>query len=385
MKAEIDCDILVVGAGPAGSSAAAVAAQEGAATFLIDSKPRIGEQPHCGEFVPVRLFSEFGLDRSSVIQTVESMETLVTGPSFWGESPPTACTPSEARRPLLTNADEPFMRTIQVPSPGFMIDRIRFDRDLAREAAASGSVVMSSSRLISAAKGVWTVKTAGTEEAFRPRFVIAADGALSTVASILGLPRLNFVSGLQVEAPLTRPLDRTMIFLDRKFVTGYGWLFPKGRVANVGIGANFPEHASPSATLDRFLAALERIGILRQGVLARTAGVIPVSGLRDSLVVDEVLFCGDAAGLTHPISGAGIPQAVISGRLVGRAVVNALKTGDRAHLKGYESQIRGQYRGVIGHALAKRHLMTRDWNAPDFEELCEETWIGFKGYRKRVR
>ena len=68
-----DCDILVVGAGPAGSSAAAAAANSGARTILIDAKARIGEPLHCGEFVPQMLFSEFPLDRGCIVQPVEVM------------------------------------------------------------------------------------------------------------------------------------------------------------------------------------------------------------------------------------------------------------------------------------------------------------------------
>jgi flavin-dependent dehydrogenase len=239
--------------------------------------------------------------------------------------------------------------------------------------------------LVRAENGVWSVKTAGEEAFFRPTFVIAGDGASSTVASLLGLPRLNTLTGLQVEAPLTQPLDRTVVFLDRSFVNGYGWLFPKGKVANVGIGATSRKDMRLSTVLDDFLAALQRIGMIRHGVLARTAGVIPVSGLRDPLVKDEVLFCGDAAGLTHPITGAGIPQAVVSGRLAGQAAVNALKRGDPAHLKHYEAEIRSRYQGIMRHALEKRQVMTRHWDTAAFEALCEETWIGFKGYRKRIR
>ncbi len=424
MRAESDCDILVVGAGPAGCCAAGVAAREGACTVLIDSKQRIGEQPHCGEFVPLQLFSELGLDRASIIQSVDFMETLVTGPAFFDssfegthsdthssaerrhEETPTCAISSLADKvdnqaPLLrANRDhghfeagrshsfhgaELFVRRTQTPSRGFVIDRVRFDRDLAREAAASGATVMSSSRLVRTANGVWTVRTGGNEAAFRPRFVIAGDGALSTVASLLSLPRAKILTGLQVEAPLTGPLNRTIIFLDRNLVCGYAWLFPKGRVANVGIGATFQKHVLQSAILDDFMASLRRIGMIRHGVLARSAGVIPVSGLRDSLVVGKVIFCGDAAGLTHPITGAGIPQAVFSGRQAGQAAVNALKTGDSNHLNLYEEEIRGRYEGIIRHALAKRRLMTGNWDTDVFEALCEETWIGFKGYRKRVR
>ena len=59
MAKKLTCDLLVVGAGPAGSRAAMRAASNGLQVILIDSKPRIGERPHCGEFVPYQVFTEF--------------------------------------------------------------------------------------------------------------------------------------------------------------------------------------------------------------------------------------------------------------------------------------------------------------------------------------
>jgi flavin-dependent dehydrogenase len=107
--------------------------------------------------------------------------------------------------------------------------------------------------------------------------------------------------------------------------------------------------------------------------------------MREKLVLNTVVFCGDAAGLTHPITGAGIPQAVFSGDLAGRAAAAAVTRSDTGYLREYEAEIRSRYQGVINHALTKRDLMVRRWDDPDFEAMCEETWIGFKGYRKRIR
>jgi flavin-dependent dehydrogenase len=137
--------------------------------------------------------------------------------------------------------------------------------------------------------------------------------------------------------------------------------------------------------LDQFMDTLCREGLIRRGILARSGGLIPVSGIREKLVLDRVVFCGDAAGLTHPITGAGIPQAILSGELAGRAAAAAITKSDRRYLGEYEAEIRNRYEGIISHALSKRALMMDRWHDPDFEALCEETWIGFKGYKKRIR
>lgn len=361
MAPEVLCDVLVVGAGPAGSCAAASAAEEGVSTVLIDAKVRIGEQPHCGEFAPARLFTEFEVGKTCIIQPVEFMETWIS--QGLGELP-------SARR-------------TEIASPGFMLDRVRFDRDLARQASTRGAVVHCGTRLARVERGRWVAKSPQGEVAFVPKLVIAADGALSSVASVLGLGPLQVIKGIQVEVPLSGPLNRTMVFLDRTFVDGYGWVFPKGSVANVGLGVARGQNAAE--ILDRFLDGLRHSGLIRPGILARSGGMIPVSGIRKALVEDNVAFCGDAAGLTHPITGAGIPQAVFSGDLAGRAAAVSVKTGTHEPLRQYEDEIRGRYEGVINHALSKRIAMTARRNDPDFVKVCEDSWIAFKGYRKRTR
>lgn len=361
-------DILVVGAGPAGSCAAAIAAREGADVFLIDAKTRIGEQPHCGEFVPARLFTEFGLDDSAIIQRVDSMETRIL---------------SESEEKGLLFGTELLRR--ETPSAGFLIDRPRFDRDLARKAAALGATVLCSTSLIRSEGPTWIASSAGEELAFQPKVVVAADGANSRVAKCVDLKAPDLLAGVQCEVPLSGPLSKTIIFLHKKIVGGYAWLFPKGTAANVGLGIVPGSDTSPAALLDQFLLFLRSAGLVRPGRLARTGGVIPVSGLREFLVKDNVVFCGDAAGLTHPITGAGIPQAIVSGEAAGRAAVKAARSGDYSRLAEYADEIAEMYGGVLNHAGSKRMVMRERWAHADFVTLCEETWIGFRGYARRVK
>ena len=379
-------DLLVVGAGPAGSRAAAIAAKEKVRTVLIDAKPRIGEQPHCGEFVPARLFTEFALDKASIIQSVSLMETRILSSYELTEQ----ATPSQEQE-FGTNCSSARPDTIEtyvsstIPSIGFLVDRVRFDRDLCREAAGLGVTVFCSTRLLRRENENWVVKCGSEETILRPKYIIAADGAISTVARSLGLRSHELLTGLQVEVPLIDSLDRTFVFLHRSFVGGYGWLFPKGKAANVGIGVVRGKEIHPKRILIKFLESLLRQRMIRPGRLAISGGQIPVSGLRETLVKGNVIFCGDSAGLTHPITGSGIPQAVASGDLAGRAVALAIKTGSTQHLSDYNREIRTGYAGIIGHALSKRTVMMRRWNDPDFAATCKNSWIAFKGYRKRFK
>ncbi len=394
-------EILVVGAGPAGCCAAAAAARAGVPTLLIDAKSRIGELPHCGEFVPRQLLQDLQFSEDCIVQSVDSMETHVVDFSALststGEPEMTSRLLDADAASLSSSHKESLKRAgtiVETKSPGFMIDRARFDRTLAREAAAAGATVLSSTRLIRCDRDCWNdywvLKYNSEQVRTRPYFIIAADGALSTVASLTGRGRPEILTGIQIEAPLTNLQDRTFIFLHPAINGGYGWLFPKGNVANVGIGMKPGSAPHPRKVFEAFRGMIERLGLIGPGRLARSSGVIPVSGLRKSLVLGSVsfggvVFCGDAAGLTHPITGAGIAQAAFSGHLAGVSAAAAVKTGDWKHLHNYEAEIRGRYGGPLRHAVDKRTLMVSRWKDPDFAATCKQTWIAFKEYRKRVR
>lgn len=361
-----DWDVLVVGAGPAGSSAAEAAARNRARTLLVDAKTRIGEPNHCAEFVPKQLFSEYSADRSCIVQSVDRMATYVSaGDSFTqfaDNSAPAAIT----------------------ESPGYTIDRTRFDFDLARGAAEAGALVKVGTRLVARNGNYWVLKSRDGTRTITARCIVAADGARSRVAELLGLPAGDTVAGVQARVLLCNPLNETRIYLHPAIVLGYAWLFPKGATANVGLGMVPHSESSARDLLNELLDALVREKTIQQSILGTSSGAIPVTGLRERLVHDNTIFCGDAAGLTHPVSGAGVPQAVISGVQAGRAAAMAALTGNTAHLAEYESDIRSHFGGVLNHALSKRRIMTTQWPTDDFPTLCEQTWIAFKGYRKRV-
>ena len=195
----------------------------------------------------------------------------------------------------------------------------------------------------------------GAEKLYvRAGYVIAGDGPVSTVASILGLTRPEMLRGVQVEAPLARPQEKTFVFLSRNLVGGSGWLFPKGTAANVGLGVIALDDLNPAALLEELLEGLISLGLIRPGILARSSGLIPVSGIREGLVQENVIFCGDAAQLTHPITGAGIPQAVFSGFEAGRAAALALKTDSSEPL----SQVRRRSSRPVSGCHASRALQT---------------------------
>lgn len=359
-------DVIVVGAGPAGSVAASVVARHGLSVLLIDKKQRIGEKPHCGEFIPRKLLSQFQINPKIIDQSVDSMETVII------------------REDADTKNSE-IGESVVTRSEGLMIDRQSLDMSLARQAAANGAIVLSDTRLLKLANQKLLFRHRGKEIEAESTVVIGADGSNSVVGKALSSWRPEFLLGIQYQVPLAKELERTIVFFHKSITYGYGWLFPKGITANLGIGVLPNQHGRPFELLEFFLGMFRNLGLVTPGILSRSRGLIPVSGMRPELVRGNVALVGDAAGLTHPITGAGAPQAMVSGEIAGMAAVEAVRNGDISYLSGYQSEIRGLYSGVLDHAGSKRKLMIEKWPAYDMKSICSQTWIAYEGYRKRVR
>jgi len=346
------CDVLVVGFGPAGARAATAAARSGCSVIGVERKKVVGLPVQCAEFIPLPM-ARYARD--------DSRSQPIAGMGTW--------LPSGKRA--------------QRAFGGLMISRDRFDQALAREAQAAGAVLWTDSALrsVDASARVAHVSTAGGLREIRYQLLVAADGPLSSVAACLGLARLPVVSTRQYTVPLPRELRDTEVWLSPRYPGGYAWLFPKGTVANLGLGLDPVLEADMKAPLDELHAALVTEGRVGPEVLLRTGGPIPVGGLREHLVVDRALFAGDAAGLTHPITGAGIAQAVVSGERAGAAAASWLNGKSRA-LAEYEDELRDEFGPAIERALAARRRMARFWGTPRAADdaVHKAAWIAFDEY-----
>jgi flavin-dependent dehydrogenase len=280
-------DVLVVGAGPAGSRAAQVAASAaasaGARVLMVEARRRVGALPHCAEFVPQALALELAMPARGRVQAVTGMETRL------GEA------------------------AAFLPTPGWVLDRQVFDFALAAAAARAGAEVWTGARLLGRENGRWVLRRGGERVEILAGAVVAADGAASPTARALGLAPLRTLPGVQVVVPLAAGLERTLVFLRREIRGGYAWLFPRGevtcQVANLGLGC--APTSDPWRLLEGLRAELLGQGLIGPGILGRSIGAIPVAGPRpqpwagQAGQAGEALLAGDAAGLTHPLSGAG--------------------------------------------------------------------------------
>lgn len=346
-------DVLVVGLGPGGASAAHTAAAAGCAVLGVERNERIGEPVQCAEFIPAPLVAYAGA--GVAVQRISGMHSVL---------------PSGAR--------------VETDFPGIMVDRARFDQAIAARARAAGARLLEGARLqaLDPARHVASLAQDTRLLEVRYEVLIAADGPRSTAARLLGLTPLPVVHTRQYAVPLRTPYTDTDIWLSNEYPGGYGWLFPKGAIANLGLGAYRKlVEADLKTPLDRLHRQLVQTGTVGTQVLSRTGGAIPVGGLRPRLVEGRVVFVGDAAGLTHPITGAGIAAAVVSGERAGEAAAALADEGPCA-LRDYEEDVREQYEGSISRALERRAFLDRCWNTPlaGDDRTLRRGWIAFDEY-----
>jgi flavin-dependent dehydrogenase len=187
---------------------------------------------------------------------------------------------------------------------------------------------------------------------------------------------------LQYEVVLFKPQSHADIYFHPDYEGGYAWFFPKGRTANVGIGVIPPKTSLLPELLNRFLNHLNQSGKLpRIEIVSKTGGSIPTEPRRRSLF-GNILLAGDAAGHAHPITGAGILNAVMAGEIAGRIGAEAIAKGDLRYLENYESEWREAFGDPLSYGVSKRKFLEENWNKPevDFERLIKKTWVGFKEY-----
>ncbi len=346
-------DILVIGAGPAGSSAAREAAGMGLRVLLIEKKEHIGIPVQCAELVSKWVSRYASFDLGSIVQSIETMSIHL-----------------------------PNGKTFEMKSPGYMLDRSLFDKELATSAIQSGAEVVTGTRAIEvSAEGV-LIQRNNHKEWIRTRVIIGADGVHSTVARWMKLPSIRMMVALQCEVVLFKPQSHADIFFHPDYEGGYGWVFPKGRTANVGIGVLPLKTSMLPELLDRFLNLLNRSGELpRIEIVSKTGGSIPCEP-RPQTVFGNILLVGDAAGHAHPITGAGILNAVIAGERAGRIAAEAIVREDLRYLENYELEWREAFGNALQYGFHKRVFLDENWKKKDidFERLVKETWVGFKEY-----
>lgn len=313
-------DIAIVGAGPAGLTLANEL-ENRFRVLLIEKKLKPHRLIACAEWVPPNM------PVRSAIDTV-AMDT------FYGN------------------------KFISRDFTGKIIDRESWQKSLLEN--LTKSTVNLGLPVVGIEKGkILTIKGS-----FEADIIIGADGPLSVVRKSFGLATSPAMPAINVKMKLKNKLDRTLIHFSDTCEKGYGWVFPKDDLANVGVGAT----SNISDALNAYISFLIGKGIVLPGETQRTAGMIPLFGF-SPLAAENCVMVGDAAGLTDPLTGAGIFQAWDS------AVILAGVLLEGKPLSEYQKRIKIAYGSFLARRMAKRKILEDNWG--NLEKAVEESWVSF--------
>jgi geranylgeranyl reductase family protein len=324
-------DVAVVGAGPAGSSAALALARNGYAVVLLE-KAALPRYKTCGGGVLHRAFKLLPTGAEAVVECSFNSVAL----NFLG-----------TKINFVTTRTQPIVH---------MTMRADLDCLLAREAETAGVHVIESCPVKTVNVQDDFVEIISDRQKFRAKFVIAADGVHSTTAKMTGWSEL----------PMLAPaLEHEIYLADEDFArfsqlprfdfnaidAGYAWVFPKRTHLSVGL---LSTHRFCPDLQTKLADYLQQLGIMRIQKTEKHGYLIPLAPRREPLARGRVLLVGDAAGLVDPVLAEGISHAILSGQLAAAALSECrleAATVSRCYQSLLEQQILRELRA--GRFLAK--------------------------------
>jgi geranylgeranyl reductase len=306
-------DVFVVGGGPSGATAAEDLARAGKRVALLD---RAGRIKPCGGAIPPRAIKDFAIDDAQIVAKITTARMI-----------------------------SPTGRMVDIPiENGYvgMVDREHFDEYLRDRAGKAGAERLTGTfvRVERDADGthvVWREKATGAEKRSATKLVIGADGARSVVAraEVPGGDTIPYVIAYHeiIKAPEPSPdydPDRCDVIYDGRISPDfYGWVFPHGGQASVGMGTGLDGVDLKKATADLRAAS----GLTDCETIRKEGAPIPLKPLDRWDNGRDVVLAGDAAGVVAPSSGEGIFYAMAGGRVAATAAQAALASGRASDLR----------------------------------------------------
>ncbi len=346
----MECDVLIIGAGPAGSTLARVVAQQGHDVKVIDKRKEIGNPVRCGEALGVSEPAKEGLDipKYAISLEVEGAKLI-----------------SPRGKEILWKGPE---------TKGYVLERKFFDKWLAELAVEQGAEVHSYTRATRLLKennkivGVYASHGGKEEFEIRAKIVVSAEGMEALIAREMGFKSYHSLYDVDTcyeyeMKPYEHENVIELYFGEKIAPRGYVWIFPKAdKKANVGIGIGGnivngakwggTKGAAPKPLLDEFIENNPKLK--NASTLLDFGGVISVGAPLKEVVKDNCLVIGTAAKQVDPIHGGGIALAMESGIIAGSAITTALKEGEHKLIE-YQKK----WWELKGEHLEKRLLLRK--------------------------
>ncbi|MDH3976344.1 MAG: NAD(P)/FAD-dependent oxidoreductase [Deltaproteobacteria bacterium] len=328
-------DVIIAGAGPAGSKTAIELAEKGYHVLLIE-KEQFPRYKPCGGGMPTKTLTQIGFDITPLI------ETYINGTRLTFNS----------RNPV----------TIEARGIGAMVSRERFDTFLARKAAGAGALLMEHCRVFSIGYEGEMCLVETDRGRFHCRAIVGADGAKGVVAGKAGLKGERELATaidkrVEVDKEIMASLENFTIMDYGVVPYGYAWIFPKRDHVSVGIYTTMKNLKDLELRLDRFIS---RQHVLRGGrILSTHWHPVPLSRKKKRLHGDKILLVGDAACLAEPFFGEGIANALKSASIAA-AKLDDFLSGRTKGISGYSEEIYKSITWDFRYARIMQNLFYRN-------------------------
>ena len=295
-------DVIVVGGGPAGSTTARYAAENGLSVLVVDGRDPIGSPLQCGELVPSND------EMKKLCPDVPEIDELFVTPEH-----------AISRRTYKMNLVPPSGKPLIFDFEGIVLDRVAHDRALVDLAKSRGAEFLLGRR-VGSVKGDSVILEDG--EVLEGRIIVGAGGHNDPIRrqmwdeESMNIPvKFILISGTHTDA--------IELHFGSMAPGGYAWVFPKESGSNIGVGIQ--RRLSRGKSLNKYS---EEFFSKFQGDVSFTgAGSLPMSGTINEFVKGNYVLVGDAAGMVLPSNGAGITIAMIGGRIAGLSIARHLNEG----------------------------------------------------------
>ena len=371
MLEELNFDVIVVGGGPAGSSAAHMAAKNGCTVALIEKEKEIAETVRTSGVTWISDIKKFGIP--------EECYNPIKKFSF--------CSPKNS------------VKISGEIAKAAVLDVRKTYRFLANRAKTSGSELFTSTNVTEVLKddtGKCTgviAKSDGKQIQFNSKVVIDASGFVSVIAKELGYVTQwkKFGAGAEFEVKTEKlEHDNWWLMVGQEYSpAGYAWIFPTSKdTARIGVGIGKPDSdVDPTVRLNELLE--KKLGPIKDlGNIEKIEfhyGLIPNDGVSRKTVYDNLILVGDSAGQANPLVLEGIRYAIRFGEVAGQVAADAIKNGDTTEmsLSPYEKEWKRAIESKINSAGKVQNrwvgLTDDEWDKElsIIEELTADEFLDF--------